>query len=330
MAGLYSDAFVETLRTGAQNLLHEWGLSPATRVRLLTVSENATFRADDPEGSAPVVIRVHRPGYHSRAEIESELAWITALRAEKVVATPRPLDCASGGHLTGFETLQGWRDVVAFEFMNGAEPSPEDDLAAGFRELGAINARLHCHASRWRRPDPFTRKTWTFDTIVGRNPHWGDWRQGMGLTDEGRAVLERTADELERRLEAYGAGPDRFGLIHADLRLANLLVDGGRIGVIDFDDCGFGWFGFDFAAAVSFIETYPQIPALMDAWIDGYRSAAPLTEEAAAMLPVFVMLRRLQLTAWIASHPETPTAQEMGRAYTVDTVDLAEQFLLSL
>lgn len=42
---------------------------------------------------------------------------------------------------------------------------------------------------------------------------------------------------------------------------------------------------------------------------------------------MFIMLRRIQLTAWIASHGETPTAQVMGTTYTAGTVALAEQYL---
>ncbi|MEM8759566.1 MAG: phosphotransferase, partial [Pseudomonadota bacterium] len=123
-------------------------------------------------------------------------------------------------------------------------------------------------------------------------------------------------------------GPERFGLIHADLRLANLLIDEtGHIGVIDFDDCGFGWFMYDFAAAVSFYEHEPFIPDVQAAWIEGYREVADLPAEDEAMLGTFVMLRRLLLTAWLASHAETPTAQELGNGYTDGTVALAERFL---
>ncbi len=47
---------------------------------------------------------------------------------------------------------------------------------------------------------------------------------------------------LRDRLAAFlGTGPQRYGLVHADTRLANLLVDGGRVSVIDFDDSGFSW-----------------------------------------------------------------------------------------
>lgn len=328
MAGLYDDAFIETLRQGAESLSASWGLSSDTKVTLLTVSENATFRADDPARAAPIILRVHRPGYHTRAEIESELSWIDALRADQVVDIPAPLNVTEGGHIASFDLKGENRDVVAFEFMPGTEPSAEDDLVPGFHNLGAINARLHAHVQSWPLPKGFVRKTWNFDTTLGSSPLWGDWRDGIGLTADGKLVLEDCCVALQRRLEAYGTGPDRFGLVHADLRLANLLVDeNDHIGVIDFDDCGFSWFMYDFAAAVSFYEHEPFIPDLLAAWVDGYRSVAELSAEHEAMLPTFVMLRRMLLTAWLASHAETPTAQELGNGYTAGTVDLAKKYL---
>ncbi|MEZ5824285.1 MAG: phosphotransferase [Geminicoccaceae bacterium] len=329
MPGLYTDEFVERLRQGARSLVGEWGLSPQTTVELLNISENATFRAVDPRVGQPLVIRVHRPHYHTREEILSELAWIDALRDAGFVNIARPVPLRDGGRIARFALGDDVRDVVAFEFMPGREPSAEEDLEDGFRKLGAISARLHRQTRSWKRPPGFTRKTWNFDTTVGRTPYWGDWREGLGLEAEGRAVLERTAAVLERRLAAFGRGEDRFGLIHADLRLANLLVDDSRIGVIDFDDCGFGWFAFDFAAAISFIETDPSIPKLQAAWIGGYREVEPLDAASEAEMPTFIMLRRLQLTAWIASHRETPTAREMGTAFTDGTIAIAESYLTS-
>lgn len=327
MAGLYEETFVEELRQGALGLLDEWQLSPATTVTLLNLSENATFCADDPSTERTVVFRVHRPAYHSADEIASELAWIEALRGSAVVETPAPLEKRDGGYIAGFDHHGERRHVVAFDFMSGAEPDPETNMAAGFRKLGAISARLHAHARQWERPAGFQRKTWDFEAMFGSRPLWGDWREGMGLDTHSIAVLERVADKLKHELAAYGAGKDRFGLVHADLRLANLLVEEDRLGVIDFDDCGFSWFVYDFATAVSFLEHEPYIPELADAWIEGYRSVAPLSAEHAAMIPTFVMARRLLLTAWIASHAETETAQELGADYTHGTLELGERFL---
>jgi Ser/Thr protein kinase RdoA (MazF antagonist) len=322
---LYDDAFLARIGAGLGAALPLWDLAPDTRLELLTISENATFRATG-TGQGDLVFRVHRPGYHTRAEIASELAWIAALRAEGVVTTPRPVPLKDGSLIADLEDGGTVRHVVAFEFFPGREPGEGDALEGWFRELGAIHARLHAHARRWARPDGFSRKVWNFESTLGAAPLWGDFRAGLGLDAPGRALLERTAGVLRRTLAPLEA-PENFGLIHADLRLANLLVDGERLALIDFDDCGFSWFLYDFAAAISFIEHELFVPALRAAWLDGYRAVSPLGPEAEGQLDLYVMLRRILLTAWIASHAETPTAQAMGVPYTEGTLALADAFL---
>jgi Ser/Thr protein kinase RdoA (MazF antagonist) len=327
MAGLYGDEFVEGLRQGLGGIVGAWGLSPSCTVRTLNISENATFKAVDPETGKQIILRVHRPGYHEHAEIQSELDWIHDLRRQGVVATPQPLPMSDGSYIGSMVAAGDMRKVVAFEFMTGVEPEQGDSIVPNFSELGAISARLHRHARNWQRPAAFRRKTWNYETMLGSAPLWGDWRDALGLTPEGTAILERASAELQRFLSAFGEGPDRFGLVHADLRLANLLVDGDRLSVIDFDDCGFSWFIYDFASAVSFFEHDPIIPELQAAWVEGYRTVEQLSDADVAAIPTFVFLRRFLLTAWVASHAETPTAQSLGAPFTTGTIELADNFL---
>ncbi len=163
--------------------------------------------------------------------------------------------------------------------------------------------------------------------MVGQRARWGPWQAAIGLEPAGRTTLERALSEIAQRLARFGTGRDRFGLVHADLHLANLLVDGTRLQIIDFDDCGFSWFMYDFAAAVSFIEHQPELPQLLDAWLDGYRRLAEPSAEELAEIATFVTLRRILLTAWIASHSEVPAAQQVDRDFTPGTVELADRFL---
>jgi Ser/Thr protein kinase RdoA (MazF antagonist) len=328
MSGLYQDNLITELQLGVESILPLWQLSSKTKLSLLCISENATFLATDPSRDEPVVFRVHRPGYHSQKEIISELQWIEDIRANRIVDTPCPLKTIENNLVASFQHGDEQRYVVAFEFMQGSEPEESDDLAQGFYQLGEITARLHQHASQWITPADFSRKIWDFETTLGSHPHWGDWRAALGLDSDGKNQLDGCINLLAQQLDDYGSSPDRFGLIHADLRLANLLVeDDDRLSVIDFDDCGFGWYMYDFAAAISFIETSPQIPALQQTWVEGYRSIASLSSEDETAIPMFIMLRRILLTAWIASHAETPTAQELGIQYTTDTVHLACKYM---
>jgi Ser/Thr protein kinase RdoA (MazF antagonist) len=327
--GEYSGDVLEDLNEIARRAAPAWGLSPRTEASLLNISENATYRLDDPDSGRRMVLRLHRQGYHTEPEIRSELAWIAALRRDGVVDTPAPLPATDGSLVRTLASPGGRaaRHAVAFAFAEGREPDEAGDLVGWFRRLGRLTGLMHAHARAWRPVAEFRRKTWTFDSMLGPAGFWGDWRAGLGLDAAGTAQLGRAAGLIDRRLTRFGSGPDRFGLIHADLRLANLLVDGERLTIIDFDDCGFSWFAYDFASAVSFFEHQPIVPALMEAWVAGYRELTPLDEDVAAELPVFVMLRRILLVAWIASHAETPTAQAMGVPYTEQSLVMAEELL---
>ncbi len=313
----------------AEAAIPAYGLDPTSRVRLVNVSENWTYRIDAPDGSS-YALRVHRPGYHTAAEIESELDWIDALRESGVVDTARTVPASDGRRVAQVATGElGERNVVLFEWLSGITPEPdEQDLRPGFVTLGAVSAQMHGHARGWRPPAGFTRFSWDYETTLGAAGHWGRWQDGLGMGRQEGDVLGRLDTTLRRRLLAYGKGPERFGLVHADIRLANLLVDGDAVRVIDFDDCGYSWFMYDFATAVSFIEEHPDVPALKAAWVEGYRSVAPLAAADEAELDTFVMLRRLLLVAWIGSHHTFATeAAELGAGFTAVSCELAERYL---
>jgi Ser/Thr protein kinase RdoA (MazF antagonist) len=308
----------------ATDALTRYGLSPGATAELCNVSENHTYRVEDPENGT-FALRVHRPGYRTAHQIACELEWVDALREDGAVDTCVPVPAPGGERVVEI----GSRNVVLWEWLPGSEPDPEgDEVIAGFRTLGAVSARMHTHARAWTLPEGFDRPHWDFEHTLGAGGHWGRWQDGLGMGAEELALLERLAATIERRLHAYGTAPERFGLVHADIRLANLLVDDGHVRVIDFDDCGFAWFMYDFATTVSFMEDHPRVPELREAWLDGYRSVAPLDAADEAELDTLVMLRRLLLVAWIGSHHTFATeAAELGAGFTAGTCELAETYL---
>jgi Ser/Thr protein kinase RdoA (MazF antagonist) len=280
---------------------------------------------------------VHRLGYHTEPEIASELAWMDALRAEAGVRTPRVLPAADGRRVVTVPEPGGAaaRYCVRFEFLPGTEPgdpagdpSPDPALAsAHFAELGEITARMHRHAREWSRPAWFTRFHWDYPAAFGQQARWGRWQDGVGVGPAERRILTRLDNVLRARLREFGSGPDRYGLVHADTRLANLLVHDGSVSVIDFDDAGFSWYLYDLGTSVSFFEHEPQVPGLVDAWLSGYRRAGRLSAEDEAEIWTFIMFRRLLLVAWIGSHRGVGIAAELGAGYTRGSCDLAESYL---
>lgn len=327
---LSDEAVAERLDPIARRALEEFGVAPDAELTLLNVSENATFAVDDPSTGDRTVLRVHRHGYHDALAIESELAWLDALREDTGIRTPKVLPAKDGRRVLALPEAdhRDPRYVVHFEFLPGAEPNPSGErLPASFEELGEITARMHQHALSWRRPPGFHRFSWDYDAAFGSAPRWGHWQDGMAVGTEEKEVLGRLDKVLCRRLARFGSGPNRYGLVHADLRLANLLEDDDHTYVIDFDDCGWSWFLYDFGTAVSFIEHDPRVPELTEAWVRGYRRVRSLPAEDETELPTFVMMRRLLLVAWIGSHAGTDLARDMGEEYTRGSCELAETYL---
>jgi Ser/Thr protein kinase RdoA (MazF antagonist) len=316
----------DRLAAGAIRL---YDLSPQAQVERINVSENTTYRVTDPGSGRRYALRVHRLGYQSVEAIESELAWIDAVREAGTVETACPVAARDGSRVVSIrDEGHAERKAVLFEWLDGTTPDAED--IASFRRLGAICASLHGHARSWRRPPGFTRLTWDCDQFIGPQGRAGRWQDGLGVGREELELLSRLEETIRHRLVAYGRGRDRFGLTHNDLRLANLLLDGERMFVIDFDDCGDSWYMNDWATAVSMIEHHPKLPAMQEAWVDGYRSVAPLSHEDEAELPTFVMLGRLFFVAWVGSHHTwAPEAAELGADYTAGTCQLAEVYLAS-
>ena len=323
------DVLIERIGVLANQSLHLWDLPEGASARLINVSENATFLIEAPNGYKSI-LRVHREDYHTPNAIRCEHAWSRALNDEGGVHTPDILPGRNGSTIQTSHTegLPEERHMVMFEFVEGEHPEEDaDHLVESFEELGEIAALTHNHSVSWARPDNFERLVWDLDAVFGPSAPWGDWRDAPNVDAEMKPLLERLQSVVEQRLTDFGKGPERYGLIHADMRLANLIISNGVTRLIDFDDCGMGWFMYDFAAGISFIEDHPQVPDMKRAWVEGYRKARHLSAEDEAEIDTFVMLRRMALLAWIGSHIEVDTAKELAPNFAPVTAQLAEKFL---
>ena len=311
----------------ARAALPAYERDPEVPLRLLSLSENATYLVDDAD---PMVLRVHRPGYHSVDGIRSELCWMAALRTETTVATPELIPAFNGADVVVAEVGGDILHVDAVSFIEGCTAEEKPD-AVGFAELGRMTALMHDHVEGWRRPDFFTRFSWDVETILGPEARWGNWRHAPGLGTDDIALVEEAAAEVARRLGEFGSTPDRFGLIHADLRMANLMINpddpAAPITVIDFDDCGWSWYLADLGAVVSFIEDTPEAERMITEWLRGYRERRNLPAQHLEMIPTFVLLRRLMLTAWVGSHADADHAITFTDGFSLGTTVLARRYL---
>lgn len=321
MTDFYSstpDEQAERLKALCHAALTHWDCGPCD-LKLIKFRENAVFAATAPDGSR-YAVRVHRPGYHSDAELRSELQWMLALQASgfdvpEIIPTRNGAPFLTVRHAAVPES----RQVDLFKWISGTqlgsvgEEASADaaELVRTFQTVGRLAGRLHNQACAWKLPADFTRHAWDADGLVGEQPLWGRFWELAALSPEQRSLIIQTRDRLRRDLGALDRSSAVYGLIHADFAPENLMVDGDRIRLLDFDDAGFGWHLFEIATSLYFHTGQPHYDAIRDATIAGYRAERGLSDEQLASLPMFLAARGTTYLGWVHTRQETETAREL-------------------
>ncbi len=298
--------------------LPRFGLDAELPLALIHQRENAVFRLGAAE--APLgVARVHRRGYRTSVEIRSELAWMEALREAGVRTPPVRRGCDGDGVQTvaapGSAEL---RDVTVLGWLDGTTLE-EDASQEAYRLIGRTSASIQAHGRQWAPPPWFSRPTWHVDALIGRVALWGDYAALEVLSAAQLELMHRAAAIVRRRLDAFGRGPDRFGLTHGDLMPDNILIVDGAPVVIDFDDSGYGWYLYDLATLLAVKVAAPDYEVVREAWLEGYREVAALPEAHRTLIDTLVMARLLLGLGWMHTRRDTLLAQQ----FTDMTVALA-------
>lgn len=308
-----------------------WGFDEfSTDLRLITVSENATYmvlRDERPYG----VVRVSQPGYvGGPVAVASEIAWLNALHDVEGVNVVADIPTSSGFSVATIEDEAGteWA-CVCTEFVKGVVLENLPDPSKFYRTIGRWAALFHNHARTWRKPGGFTRFSWDLTDMVGQRPRWGKW-EDAGLSAEEYELFKRAEQAALSVMKGVPRTSQTWRLIHADLRPSNVIAGAeGELTVIDFDDCGFSYFLYDYAAALSFVEHEPYAPAMAKGWIAGYREIAPLSEQDIACASALSMIRRLQMVGWTTNHYADALPDGLYDAQVPGTVLCARRYLES-
>jgi Ser/Thr protein kinase RdoA (MazF antagonist) len=273
----------------------------------VSASENTVYRVDAADGRS-YALRVHRPGYHTLAELKSENAWTTAL-SDAGVDTPRPVPTRTGA---GYATVPygdagDTRHVGMIEWLEG-EAFDAVVVRAGcdhvpiFRDLGRLMARMHAQAVGWQPPAGFTRHTLDGEGLIGDDPWWGPfWHVPEFSAAESALVLETRAG-IRRMLREYGTGHGAYSLIHSDLLPPNVLVrPTGGVAAIDFDDAAYGYHAYDLAVGLHEFTQHPDFDTIRDALLEGYAAERTLDPDVVRLLPIFLLVRCLVEIGWFES-----------------------------
>jgi len=118
------------------------------------------------------------------------------------------------------------------------------------------------------------------------------------LTPEQHDLCCLASKRLSTEITQIGT-QEEYGLIHADLHLANCLLHEGELGVIDFADCRFASYFYDMAVPLTYLDERPDYEDLRDAFFNGYAKERTLPEQFAAAVQTFMVARAIDIIEWI-------------------------------
>jgi amicoumacin kinase len=259
----------------------------------LGASQNFVYRVN--HLGAQRIARVSILRHRTPAEIEGELEWIEFL-SEKGVSVCVPQSSASGAKYEEM-TFDGRSYLLAVFEEAAGRRTVRDDLSVEFcRHVGELIGRMHAAAIE--------------ANATGFKVHRSIWSSSRLLTNdmiETRAPIgdkfRSSVSKLMQDISSIPVTSDNYGMLHGDVNMGNLHIQGDRIQIFDFDNAEYGYFLQDLAVMLydsiySKVVTHvtPEIltstiKIFWDAMLKGYRRFNPKVSFSAKSLSDFFLLR---------------------------------------
>jgi Ser/Thr protein kinase RdoA (MazF antagonist) len=296
------------LRKLAGVALEEYGLTGAN-LTFTHSGGNVIFRVDAP-GPVPDRIK-HDPYVPNRYNLRmlatnhdegvlGELTWLSALRKEANLPVPEPVPTSSGELLCRITTplVPAGKLVSLMRWVDGHHIT-KNLLPQHASAWGRLVARLHQFSVSWQPPEGFTRPEWDWEGQLGNGELCTPVAELVAsMPERFQEPFKIVSGEVREVMESFGKSPDAYGLIHADMYLENLLFKAGLPRLIDFEDCGYGYWMWDFGVIFSQWPWTEDFPRLRDAFFDGYTRVRTLPEAQYKYLDLFMAAQCATMVLW--------------------------------
>ena len=253
----------------------------------------------------------------------SQLSWLSALgrQTELLVPEPAPLPdgslmgCVFADELKPRGSLLRWtsrrrdaeelerdlgeaptmsRNFVLLRWVPGDRKEGEELEPEHLSLAGSYVARLHLHSEGYGIPEGAAFPCWNWEWVFGERANL--WGEGPAFYPESDMDAFRVAAKYVREeLGRLGERRETFGVIHRDPKLENLLFDSARVGAVDFDLCGLGYYLFDLCTVRDSLKTHhaDRLGPLWDAFVAGYERERHLPPDLRHHLETFEVMRKV-------------------------------------
>jgi len=247
--------------------------------------------------SKTIFVRIAESNRRTYEMIQAEIDWLFTL-SKATLHVPTALPSHQSKMIEEIVIGQDLYYVVAFHEVEGEFMDVTNQEIWNthlFEEWGAVLGRIHKTTPNkpLARPEQWETSSSVIETI-------------NYFTLEENEAMNNRLQEIVNEISTLPINSSTFGLIHNDFHQGNMLIHHQGIGVIDFDDCMFGWYAQDFAVALyhadwqateiarldsSFSSTF------LDSFIKGYERSYTLSPDTLKQISLFLRWREFFLYA---------------------------------
>lgn len=279
--------------------------------------------------SRKLVFRLYRSDWRTKeSEVEFELELLLHLHKEGIPVSI-PVADAFGSYIMKLEVPEGNRFGVLFTYAEGKEQ--EIVKAETSALFGQAVAEFHTKGDLFESQQ--SRQVWNTQALI--HDPLRIIQSRMSHRPEDFYFIRNIAQKLEERLNEHIRNGLDYGICHGDLQ-GNMNIsfrEDMTYTHYDFDLCGYSWRAYDLAAfklTRLLLEEDDQelVDQLWDAFLQGYTSVRPLSDNDKEAVSVMVGIRQLWLMGLCMHDPHIVGSIETNDGYLDEKLDFFKSFTL--
>jgi Ser/Thr protein kinase RdoA (MazF antagonist) len=260
-------------------LQQKYSLGTDTKCRIIRAGINDTYAVTGDSGR--YVFRVYSLNWRSEQEIKEEIRLLNMLK-EQGISVSYPIADAQGEYIQLMNAPEGDRYAILYSYAPGEKLHNYD--TAMHCKVGQFMARFH----QVTNGQSIERVAYTPEVLLVDSLRQIETFVPAD-TDEMK-FMQQAQQYLLDVLSSADISQLRKGIVHMDMWFDNMNIDkDGTITVFDFDFSGNGWLCMDVAYYLMQLQILEPIPeqyqAKKQAFLEGYESITPLTDEEKRLLP---------------------------------------------
>ncbi|WKZ48456.1 MAG: phosphotransferase [Anaerolineales bacterium] len=300
-----------------QTVCEEYQFPPLTEFTPLWTSQNRTFRVTTTAKSRSRVLRLYQDSWRTVDAIRDELRVLSYIADNSELPIPKPIKNRRGELLTVVMDQNINVRIALFSFVGGRHVT-RISHSLMFRLGAALSQLDHFleEADNMIRPAPSeSRIIWDHEALI-------EWPlksllrvvnnssiYGLDHLEKEWFSIDILASRLKERFcNAYTKLPKQ--LLHGDAIFPNIKFGTGEVGILDFDEMGYGARIYELAPPLCTPQILRTSVAYAPDLVAGYNTNIQLNKLEVRSLPLFVAARLFGSLGWAADHVDIPWAKD--------------------